>query len=136
MSVLQDSQGNDVLTRYVACGGGPQKLGVKTGILQLQVGRATGAVDLQRALIKSQKSMATKRTTHSNMYRTREEPSCDTALQYHLRSVCEVYASNAAADNQFAGQTLCPKSGRTGSTAQLPNLRLVIRDAAHASRRL
>ena len=136
MSVLQDSRGNDVLTRYVACGGGPRKLEVRTGILQLQVGRAAGAVDLQRALLRSLKSMATKRKPHSNMYRTREEPSCDTALLDHLRSICEVYASDAAADEQLAGQMLRPDSGRTGCEAQLPNLRLVIRDAAHASRRL
>jgi hypothetical protein len=70
------------------------------------------------------------------MYRTREEPSCDTALLDHLRSICEVYASDAAADEQLAGQMLRPDSGRTGSKAQLPNLRLVIRDAAHASKRL
>ena len=44
MSVLQDSRGNDVLTRYVASGGGPRKLEVRSGILQLQVGRAAGAV--------------------------------------------------------------------------------------------
>ena len=54
----------------------------------------------------------------------------------HLRSICEVYASDAAADEQLAGQMLRPDSGRTGCEAQLPNLRLVIRDAAHASRRL
>ena len=34
MSALQDSRGNDVLTRYVACGGGPRKLEVRTGVLQ------------------------------------------------------------------------------------------------------
>jgi hypothetical protein len=70
------------------------------------------------------------------MYRTREEPSCDTALQDHLRSICEVYASDAAADEKFAGQMLRPDLGRTGCEAQLPNLRLVIRDAAHANKRL
>ena len=85
MSVLQDGRGNDVLTRYVACGGGPRKLEVRTGILQLQVGRAAGAVDLQWALLRSLKSMATKK--NSNMYRTREEPPCDTGLLDHLRSL-------------------------------------------------
>ena len=73
MSVLQDSRGNDVFTRYVASGGGPRKLEVRTGILQLQVGRAAGAVDLQRALLRSLRSMATKRKPHGNMYRTREK---------------------------------------------------------------
>ena len=70
------------------------------------------------------------------MYQTREEPSCDTALLAHLRSIFEVYASDAAADEQLAGQMLRPNSGRTGSESQLPNLRLVIRDAAHADKRL
>ena len=70
------------------------------------------------------------------MYRTREAPSCDTALQDHLRSICEVYASDAAADGQLAGQMLRPKSGRADSQAQLPKLRLVIRDAARANKRL
>ena len=46
MSVAQDSRGNDVLTRYVASGGGCRQLEVRTGILQLQVGRAAGAMDL------------------------------------------------------------------------------------------
>ena len=109
---------------------------VRTGMLQLQVGRAAGAMGLQRALLRILKSMATKRKPHSCMYRTREAPSCDTALQDHFRSFCEVYASDAAADEQLAGQMLRPNSGRTGSKPQLPNLRLVIRDAAHASRRL
>ena len=53
-----------------------------------------------------------------------------------MRSICEVYASDVAADEQLAGQMLRPNLGRTGSKVQLPNLRLVIRDAAHASRRL
>ena len=85
VSVLQDSRGNNVLTRYVACGGGPGKLEVRASILQFQVGRAAGAVDLQRALLRSLKSMATKRKPHSSMYKTREEPSCDTPLLDHLR---------------------------------------------------
>ena len=100
--------------------GPPRKLEVKTGILQLQVGRTAGAVDLQQTLLRSLRSMATKRKPHSNMYRTREAPSCDAALQNRLRSICEVYASDAAADEQLAGQMLRPNSGRTGSKAQLP----------------
>ena len=63
MSVLQDSRGNDALTRYVACGGGPGKLEVRAIILQLQVGQAAGAVNLQRALLRSLRSMAAKRKT-------------------------------------------------------------------------
>ena len=65
-----------------------------------------------------------------------EEPSRDTALLEHLRSICEVYGADAAADEPLESQMLRPNSGRTGGETQLPNVRLVIRDAAHANKRL
>ena len=96
MSVLQDSRGN-----YVIASG---ELHLRAGILQHQVGRAAGAVDLQRALLRSLKSMATKRKPHSNMYRIHEALSCDTALRDQLQSICEF----AVACEQLAGQMLRP----------------------------
>ena len=74
--------------------------------------------------------------THEISVRPRAAPSLDTAILKHLRSICEVYGADSAADEQFAGQLLRPNSGRTVGKGQLPNLRVVIRDPAHASRRL
>ena len=93
-------------------------------------------MDLQRAIRRSLKGVACKREAHEISVRPREAPSRDTFLLEHLRSICEVYGADAAADEQLASQMLRPNSGRTGGKAQLPNLRLVIGDAAHASRRL
>lgn len=58
----------------------------------------------------------------------------DLELAQRVRRMVEVFAADAASDEQLAGRELqCPTGG--GPPA-LPNLKVIVRDKAHASRRL
>ena len=59
---------------------------------------------------------------------------CDADLAEHIRQIVEVFAADAASDEQLAGREL--QSPANGGPAMLPNLKIVVRDKAHASRRL
>jgi hypothetical protein len=59
---------------------------------------------------------------------------CDADLAEHIRQIVEVFAADAASDEQLAGREL--QSPADGGPAMLPNLKIVVRDKAHASRRL
>ena len=60
-------------------------------------------------------------------------PRLDGALERHLYTSIEMFAADGAADEQLAGREL--QRPGPGRAALLPNLRVVLRDKAHASRR-
>jgi hypothetical protein len=75
----------------------------------------------------------------------RVEPKLDRQLWAHLNAITEVFVADGAADEQMAGELLRPVALDGGEETYqdhpslirpLPNLKLVLMDRAHASRRL
>ena len=144
MSLAQDSRAGRLLTRWVASGGSDRDLVVKSGVLQLHRGQAAGAVLLQLATRKGLKNFATLRRHGGATLFMRVEPKLDRQLWAHLNAITEVFVADGAADEQMAGELLRPVALDGGEETQghpslirpLPNLKLVLMDRAHASRRL
>ena len=138
MSVAQDAstRGHMLLTRYVACG---PTLERRCGVLRLAPEKVSGAVGLAEATRKAIRSMAYRRLPHSKQFKPRQPVEKLADLARHLEHITEVFVADGAADEQLAGRMLHPRSLRTSPTGQslaLPSLRLVVRDGAHAARRL
>ena len=139
MSVAQDAstRGHMLLTRYVACSPNMER---RSGVLRITPAKAAGAVDLARAVRKAVRSMAYMRVPHAGLLKLKKAAALVEDLAGHLEEITEVFVADGAADEQLAGRMLHPQSQRSapgdGQSLALPNLRLVVRDGAHAARRL
>ena len=130
-TLAQDARAGCLLTRWVACG---RDLSVRAGVLQLHRGKAAGAVNLHTLTCKGITAIATcRRHGGGKTWAPRVRPRLDARLQTHVANIVEVFVADGAADEQLAGQMLLPTST---SEHALPNLKMVCRDRAHASRRL
>ena len=139
MTLAQDARANRLLTRWVACGSSSHELVVRSGVLQLHRGDAAGAVALQLTTRKGLKNFATKRRVGPNMHHLRVQQQLDQGLHDHLVAITEVFVADGAADEQMAGELLRPLAGHNDDQCliqTLPNLKLVVMDRAHASRRI
>jgi hypothetical protein len=69
-----------------------------------------------------------------NAGKARSEPN--QAAQDHIRTHIEMFTADGASNEQLADKMLHPTSLRGDLAMKLPALRLVIRDKAHATRRI
>jgi hypothetical protein len=73
------------------------------------------------------------------MRHLRVQQQLDQGLHAHLVAITEVFVADGAADEQMAGELLRPLAGNSDDQCliqALPNLKLVVMDRAHASRRI
>lgn len=108
------------------------------GVLgHLKMGRGAGAEDLVKYTLRAIREFCT--VCHGCPKMAGPQPEVDASLLKHLLTHIEHYAADAEAAEQLAGNMLHGR-GRAPSCkellAPLPNLRIVSRDRAHASRRL
>ena len=134
ISVMQDARGNQVLTRYAACGRDERTLEVRRGILCM-ADPGTGALALVEAVKRGIDSFATKRARHRNMPPPRTAPRLDGRLVQRVRRRIEIFTADGAADEQLAGRLLAATQREDGAKL-FPRLRHILRDKPHASRRL
>jgi len=131
-SLMQDGRGNNLLIRLVATN---KQLDIRRFVLGLEDDCGSGAAAVRDATVLAIKRFCTKndrpppRDTNQDMG-TRH---LDTELLGHIQRVIEVFVADAAGDEQVAGREL---QGCSSSIPTLPNLHLVLRDKAHAARRV
>ena len=128
-TVAQDATGNTMVARFIS----------SQGILGLQRNYGSG----HKAVLEATKQMCTDFMTplHGAPVRAQTrsclrqpEPVPDQEALQHLRDIVRLWCADAAGDEQLAGREAGPLSGSLAPF--FPNLELVLRDTAHASRRL
>jgi hypothetical protein len=137
IAVMQDVRKHRLLVRFRAS---DIKLRWRSGILgQLKLGQSAGAEALMEAAVRIIESFCT--SLHGAVKRGNKQPKSrrDMDLMVHITQRIELFTSDAAADEQLAGDLL--RGRRLAPSirevwAPLANLKLVTKDRAHASRRL
>jgi hypothetical protein len=142
-SLLQDARQRTLLLRLVATN---SELQTRHLVLGLERDYGSGASAVQSATVQAMRNLCTVRGQPPGRRGSPpgsdgpDGPSgqparggLDAGLFEHLTSIIEVFAADAALDEQIAGREMQDPSG--SNRPDLPNLRLVLRDKAHASRR-
>ena len=133
ISIMLDERNGRLLIKYSAAN---HKLDVRVGCLaQLRDAGATSR-DVATAVHTAVARFCTRRVLHPgiNAGKARSEPN--QAAQDHIRTHIEMFTADGASNEQLAGKMLHPTSLRGDLAMKLPALRLVIRDKAHATRRI
>ena len=140
MAIYQDARSSFLLDRWSAS---DAKLNCKFGHLwgtKLLESHSLDASGLQQATLDGLKNMCTVRLKPPRLSKGQQRWSGGTLndnLLQHLRQIIEVFAADSAADEISAGQMLQRKGLIPSLQAMgLPNLRHVVRDKAHCSRRI
>ena len=143
ITVNQDGRHGVLQTRYIACSSGME---VRCGLLSMAAVYDSRASGLAVALLDAIDRFATRRLPHKRISAFRESrppPVPDQQLVDTIRRALFAFNADKAADEQLAGRLLQPGSGRVAPESeirlhlrQLPNLRFVLFDKAHAAQRL
>jgi hypothetical protein len=133
-SLMQDGRGHNLLIRMVATS---KHLDVRRFVMGLERDCGSGAAAVRDATVLAIRRVCTKNDRPPP--RTMQQPDMgtrhlDNALLGHIKTVIEVFVADAAGNEQVAGRELQRSSSTTIPT--LPNLHLVLRDKAHAARRV
>jgi hypothetical protein len=136
VSLMQDARQQNLLIRVVAV---DQHLQTRHFVLGVQRDYGSGALGVKDATLKILEDAC--RVDHRPPGMGAGSPdgpggpdgNLDVALYKHLCNSIEVFTADAALDEQIAGRKL--RNPSLSATPDLPNLRLVLRDKAHASRR-
>ena len=133
-SLMQDGRGNNLLIRLVATN---KQLDVRRFVMGLERDCGSGAVAVRDATVLAIRRFCTKNDRPPPRNTTQLDTGTrhlDTELLGHIERVIEVFVADAAGDEQVAGRELQRSS--SASIPSLPNLHLVLRDKAHAARRV
>jgi len=132
VTLARDERAQRLLVRYAACG---TSLQLERGMLGLAKGFGTGA----EAITEATEGLLRRVCTQKHGCPNRNiQPVLDEDLPQHIKNRIEVLVVDAAADELLSGDI---GRGRRTAAAELtdaqltPNLLLVARDRAHASRR-
>ena len=133
-SLMQDGRGNNLLIRLVATN---TQLEVRRFVMGLERDCGSGAVAVRDATVLAMRRFCTRNDRPPP--RTMTQPDMgtrhlDTKLFGHIKHIIEVFVADAAGDEQVAGREL--QGSSSTSIPTLPNLHLVLRDKAHAARRV
>ena len=138
MSISQDKRSTRLLIRWRAA---TPELEMRSGVL----GLLRDVPDVFEGIIGSDSTLASTTfallqacTTTAPPYLSGlPEPPVDCELYEHLQDIIEVFAADAASDEQLVGRELSHKFKAPNDDVPpvLPNLVMVARDATHASKR-
>jgi len=132
-SLMADARGGSLLVRLAAS---DVQLNTRAMTLGLKHHYGSANEDAQKAIMTVIADMSTSHRGAPPRGWGLPQPLAeyDANLAAHVAEIVEVFTADAASDEQLAGRELQHPS--SGSPSPLPNLKLVIRDKAHASRRL
>jgi hypothetical protein len=133
ISIMLDERNGRLLIKYSATN---RKLDVRVGCLALMRDAGGTSRDVATAVHTAMARFCTRRVLHPgiNAGKARSEPN--QAAEVHIRNHIEMFTADGASNEQLAGKMLHPTSLRGDLAMKLPALRLVIRDKAHATRRI
>jgi hypothetical protein len=139
VTLLQDARKNMLLLRAVAAN---DRLETRAFVLGIERDYGSSNVAIQRATMKIIKGMCQMGRHAPGGPGDSGGPGgphdagpgrLDASLHRHLLQAIELFVADGAADEQLAGREL--QSPSAAVRPLLPNLRIVLRDKAHASRR-
>ena len=133
ISIMLDERNGRLLIKYSATN---KKLDVRVGCLGLVRDAGGTSRDVAVAVHTAVSRFCTSRVLHPGINAGMAKPDPNQALQDHIRNHIEMFTADGASNEQLAGKMLHPTSLRGDLQHKLPALRLVIRDKAHATRRI
>ena len=137
MSIATDERNGRLLVKYAASN---DNLDVQYGCLALLRDAGSNAHDIAAAVHRAVSSFCTRRAIHPALNTPRAQLNhcgqCNASLQKHILDRIEMFTADGAANEQLAAKMLHPASLRSSLCQKLPNLRMILRDRAHATRRL
>ena len=124
IALMRDMRKSRLMIRYVAVN---KKLKVRRGLLGIQRNFGHSAHDIVKATGRILRFAAT-------ICPDSQRPALDQNLLRHLRASVQMICADSAADEMLAAEMM-RQPIVTGMAVLTPNLRVVLRDKAHASRR-
>ena len=133
MSIALDERDGRLLIKYAASNA---QLEVRYGCLALLRDAGSNAYEIAAAVHKAVANFCTRRVLHPGLNAGKAKVEQNRSTQQHIRGCIEMCTADGAANEQLAAKLLHPASLRNSLSQKLPNLRLILRDRAHATRRL
>ena len=133
ISVAMDERRDRLLVTYAAC----QGTAVRSGVLAQLRCPGRSAAMTAACVAAAARRLCTIRKPHPHMNKTRKAATIDSTTLQHILDHVEMFSADGVANEQVAGRLLHPLVQRaSGKAAKLNNLKMVLRDKAHACRRL
>ena len=135
IALALDERAARELITFAACS--KQGLDVTRGILGIIRHQGKTARDVAAALDIALQQMCTLRAPHPHMNRSHGKKRVDMLAYQQIRNRIEMFCADGASNEQVAGRLLHPSSARSMlNLRKLRNLKLILRDKAHAASRL
>ena len=136
IALAMDERKGRLLVSFAACSG--KGLDVTTGFLGQLQHQGMNSVEVAACVRKAVRRLCTRRQPHPCMNRSRTKPTVVARAEHLILKRIEMITADGAANEQLALKLLHPMSARTSKVGvgKLPGLKLILRDKAHASRRL
>ena len=148
IALAMDERKGRLLMSFAACSG--KGLDVTTGFLGQLQHQGMNSVEVAGCVRKAVRRLCTRRRPHPGMNRSRAKPALAARAERLMLRRIEMITADGAANEQLALKLLHPMSARTlgpkrsaaqaqdpsAKVGKLPGLKLILRDKAHASRRL
>ena len=132
VSISSDERNGRLLVKYAAS---DDQLNVQYGCMALLRDAGGSAYDIAAAVHKAVERFCTRRVLHPGLNAGKPRRECNLPVQEHIRDRIEMFTADGAANEQLAARLLHPGSSRS-NCQKLPNLSMILRDKAHATRRL
>ena len=133
VSLMLDERQGRLLIKHAAS---DRSLEVRWGVLAMMRDAGATAQDAAAAVHEAVRRICARRAVHPALRASRAAPRAHANAQEHIRSRIEMFTADGASNEQLAGRLLHPAALRRGAVEKLPALRLVLRDRAHATRRV
>ena len=136
IALALDERNGRLLVSFAACSG--KGLEVTQGFLGQLQHQGMSSIELAACVQKGVRRICTLRQPHSGMNCSRRSTHLAAEAERRILKRIEMITADGAANEQVALKMLHPSSVRTSpvTLGKLPGLKLILRDKAHASRRL
>ena len=134
IALAVDERKGRLLLSFTACA--PKGIDVTTGFLAQLQHQGANSVEVAACVRKAVRRLCTRRRPHPGINRLRTKPALVLQAERRILKRIEFFTADGAANEQLALRLLHPTSERTSKVDKLPGLKLILRDKAHASRRL
>ena len=135
ISISMDERKGRLLVRFAACAG-KGSVEVRVGVLgQLQAG-GKNADELAQCVYTAVKRFCIRRRPAAGMNLVTRRATFHRGFYARILQRIEMFSADGASAEQIAARLLHPTSAREAAVKKLPSLKMILRDKAHASRRI